>query len=203
MQSPARRFADVPSDEQVAAQRAARRHPDRAGNAVHIPASSQTGHTSEVGAKLYAAKPIQWRGQGELLALPFRVAKGGLWLVIDLWAGFSGLLFALLSLGIRFIALSAETNPDAVAVAQANFPNLIQVGDVKAVNSSMFHEVIRRRNIRGFITGGGSPCQGNSSLNKDRRGLLDPRSQMPTELRRLLREIASDSITNKIRAIAS
>ena len=104
----------------------------------------------------------------------------------------------MLSLGIRLIALSAETNPDAVAVAQANFPNLVHVGDVKTVCSSMFYEVVRRRNIRGIIAGGGSPCQGNSSLNNGRRSPLDPRSQMPTELRRLLRELASDEITNQI-----
>lgn len=36
--------------------------------------------------------------------------------------------------------------------------------------------------------GGGSPCQGNTSLNLDRTGLEDPRSQQPLELRRLFQE---------------
>ena len=202
-------FDAFPSEVFVQSQRDARRF-----NASAAPVDASRSHADEappwhpvedstadpagVGALLYAAKPVQWRGDGELLSLPFRVAKGGLWLVVDLWAGFSGLLFALLSLGIRFIALSAEQNPEAVAVCKAKFPNVIHVNDVRLVNSRMFHEVLKRRNIRGMLVGGGSPCQGNSSLNRGRQSLQDPRSQMPVELRRLLRELASDELTNKV-----
>eukprot|EP00435_Cladocopium_sp_Y103_P012597 s4807_g3.t1 len=38
------------------------------------------------------------------------------------------------------------------------------------------------------LMGGGSPCQGNSSLNVSRKGLNDPRSRQPLELRRLRQE---------------
>ncbi len=41
---------------------------------------------------------------------------------------------------------------------------------------------LRRRRPRDILLGGGSPCQGNSALNKNRRGLQDPRSQQPKHL---------------------
>ena len=43
--------------------------------------------------------------------------------------------------------------------------------------------------VRGIILGGGSPCQGNSSLNRGRKGLADPRSQQPEHLQRIRDEI--------------
>ena len=39
------------------------------------------------------------------------------------------------------------------------------------------------------MVGGGSPCQGNASLNKGRKGLDDPRSLQPKELVRIRDEL--------------
>eukprot|EP00435_Cladocopium_sp_Y103_P065673 s583_g27.t1 len=50
---------------------------------------------------------------------------------------------------------------------------------------TFLYPLLRRRNIRGVIMGGGSPCQGNTSLNLGRKGLQDPRSQQPLHLQRL------------------
>ena len=54
--------------------------------------------------RLYAAKPIVWRGQSELPQLPWEQPQQGLLLVIDLWSGIGGLLVALMALGIRCVA---------------------------------------------------------------------------------------------------
>ena len=144
-----------------------------------------------IAEKLYAAKPVQWRGQGELLQVPWRCQRSGLFLVIDLWSGFGGLIFALLSLGVRCIALLAEFESEARAVAEHNFPHAIHVDYVEDVCSHMVKAVIGRREFAGIIVGGGSPCQGNSSLNKRRQNWNDSRSQMPIELKRIVTELES------------
>jgi len=109
----------------------------------------------------------------------------GLLLVVDLWAGFAGAILALLALGMRVIALAAESNEDARAVAEANLPGLIHVEWVEEVRAEDFSRVLERRSFLAIVVGGGSPCQGNSSLNRKRKNLQDPRSQQPLWLREL------------------
>ena len=43
-----------------------------------------------------------------------------------------------------------------------------------------------------ILLGGGSPCQGNSVLNRTRQGLSEPRSQQPRFLDQLTADIAAD-----------
>ena len=61
-----------------------------------------------LGGRLAAAKPVAWKGRGELLQLPWPTPCSGLVLVVDLWSGLAGLLVALLALGVRFVAITAE-----------------------------------------------------------------------------------------------
>ena len=67
--------------------------------------------------------------------------------VLDLWAGFSGALIALLSLGLRVVAVAAETNQQAVAVARANFPNLVEVEFVEEVRGEILRPLLARRSV--------------------------------------------------------
>ena len=62
---------------------------------------------------------------------------------------------------------------------------------VEDVRGYMFDKIIQRRDFRGIIIGGGSPCQGNTSLNRNRKGLQDPRSRQPEQLARIVRELES------------
>ena len=48
---------------------------------------------------------------------------------------------------------------------------------------------MKKRSIHAIVVGGGSPCQGNTSLNKSRKGLGDPRSLQPNELVRIRDEL--------------
>ena len=120
---------------------------------------------------------------------------------MDLWAGFSGAVIALLSLGLRVIAVAAESNKDARDVAASNFPGLVHVEWVEEVTAADASALLKRRSVTAIIVGGGSPCQANSILNRKRKGLDDPRSCQPTELRRIfdelcaLPEVSSASIT--------
>ena len=144
---------------------------------------------SALAALLYGAKPIAWRGRSELPQFPWPHDQQGLYLVLDLWSGLGGLLVGLLALGIRCIAVSAEQDTTLHAAASSSFPNLVIVKKVEDLRGQDFRQVLERRNFVGIIIGGGSPCQGNSSLNSGRRGWQDPRSRQPLELQRIVKEI--------------
>ena len=143
---------------------------------------------SDMAEKLTAAKPVSWRGRGDLPQAVWCTPPKGTILVIELWSGISGLSLALLSVGATFYAAAAETNPDARACAQASMPHIAHYPSVEALVAEDFRGLLTRRKPRAVILGGGSPCQGNSSLNKDRKGLQDVRSQQPWHLFRLRNE---------------
>ena len=144
----------------------------------------------DLASRLRASKPVTWRGRGDLAQVPWAPTVRGTWLVLDLWAGFSGLCIALLQMGLHFYGVAAECDEIACHVAGTNMPNLVHVPRVEHLAAAHFVPLLRQRTFRGVIMGGGSPCQGNSSLNMSRRGLADPRSQQPLELQRLRHEFS-------------
>ena len=152
-------------------------------------AQEEIGRSTPLADALCTAKQITWRGQSELPQMPWPQARPGLVLVVDLWSGISGLLVALLALGVRCIAVAAEQQKDLWPAVQRSFPHLIHVKEVEALRGIDFLPVLKRRQFSTILVGGGSPCQGNSSLNTHRRGLQDQRSQQPREMQRLIREL--------------
>ena len=135
--------------------------------------------------QLYASKPVTWRGRGDLLQCSWATPLRGTFLVVDLWSGMGGLPIALLCAGCTFYALAAESDPVARAACTNTMPNILHVNDVALVKAKDFVPLLERRRPRAILVGGGSPCQGNSSLNKNRKGLHDPRSNQPLELCRI------------------
>ena len=144
---------------------------------------------SELSARLVAAKPITWRGRGDLVQVTWTPVLRGSWLVLDLWSGIGGLCIALLQMGMHFYGLSAEMDAHARAVASSNMPALVHCDRVETLRAVDLVPFLRRRRVRGIVLGGGSPCQGNSSLNKRRLGLADERSCQPLVLVELRAEI--------------
>ena len=138
--------------------------------------------------RLYAAKPVTWRGQGDLPQFPWAKPFKGTWLVLDLWSGIGGLLIALLSMGVHFYAVTAEMDEDATHCTTTVMPHVVSVPKVEELRAVDFVPMLRRRHFRGVLMGGGSPCQGNSALNRRRKGLHDARSLQPRELQRLVAE---------------
>ena len=143
----------------------------------------------QVDRRLSSAKQVSWRGAGDLLQLPWSPRFPGLLVVVDLWAGISGVLIALLSLGVRCIAVACEWNAEARCVAHMNFPNVVHMALVEDFKGEFLRPLLKRREVAGVLVGGGSPCQGNSALNEKRRGLDDSRSHQPIELQRVADEI--------------
>ena len=131
------------------------------------------------------SKTVTWRGLGDLPQFTWAIPPAASWLVIDLWAGFSGLCVALLAMGARFHAVAAETDPFPAQVASQLMPHIVTIDAVENVTGAMFRPFLQRRQVRRIILGGGSPCQGNSALNPGRKGLGDVRSQQLQELVRI------------------
>ena len=137
---------------------------------------------AQLASELYGAKPEVWRGRSDLPQVTWARTTKGCWLVLDLWSGIGGLPMVLLQAGWHFYCLSAEMDSEAVAVAEGAMPNLVHVSKVEYITVEVLLPFIRRRRPRGILLGGGSPCQANSALNRNRRGLQDPRSQQPKHL---------------------
>ena len=139
--------------------------------------------------RLAAAKPAHWRGRGELISLPWTPPLPGPILLIDLWSGYSGAAIALLAMGVKIYVLAAESNPDVVKMADAAIDQMVHVGAVELINAQMVRGIMERRAIHCILVGGGSPCQGNTFLNRKRKGLDDPRSLQPNQLIRIRDEL--------------
>ena len=73
--------------------------------------------------RLYGAKPVAWRGRGDLPQVPWSRSARGSWLVLDLWSGMGGLCLALLQCGFHFFAIAAEMDPIAANLCASNMPN--------------------------------------------------------------------------------
>ena len=110
----------------------------------------------------------------ELPQLPRRAPCPGLVLIIDMWSGLGGLLVAALALGLRCIAISAETDQALCDAKRRLFPNLVDIPSTELLGVGIFDKIFARRKIQAVLVGGGSPCQANSVLNTNRAGLADP-----------------------------
>ena len=105
-------------------------------------------------------------------------------------------------LGLRVYAIAIEQDPAAAARAASSFPNVISMQRVEEFHGSMIQGFLKRRTVEGVIVGGGSPCQGNSSLSRHRRRLRDSRSLQPQELARIRDEIENLAEAQGLRVCA-
>jgi DNA-cytosine methyltransferase len=106
--------------------------------------------------------------------------------VLSLFDGMSCGQIALERLGIKFDGINnkyfaSEIKLDAIKVTQYNYPNTIQLGDVKKVNGKELPKI--------DLLIGGSPCQDLSIANKERLGLKGTKSSLFYEYLRLLKEV--------------
>ena len=103
-------------------------------------------------------------------------------LVIDLCAGVSGLCVTMLSLHFQFLFTrwplrripSLHNVPLQSCLELCTWKRLLM-----CLRVSLILPFLARQKIRGSTVGGGSPCQGNSFLNKRRQDLADDRSMQP------------------------
>lgn len=102
--------------------------------------------------------------------------------VLSIFDGMSCGQIALERAGIKVDKYYAsEIKPHAIKVTQHNYPNTIQLGDVRNIQAKDLP------NIDLLI--GGSPCQDFSQANKERKGLNGVKSGLFFEYYRLLQEL--------------
>ena len=138
--------------------------------------------SSELASRLRAARPVTWRGGGDLPQLPNISAPRGTWLVLDLWAGLSGLSVALLALGLHFYGLAAEVDSAAVECVRQVMPSLVHTPRVEDIKVETLLPFVHRRKLRGIILGGGAPGLTHGSLGASRSGLSEPSTKHPALL---------------------
>jgi len=116
--------------------------------------------------------------------------------ILSLFDGISCARVALERAGIPVEAYYAsEVDKYAIQISSKNYPDIIQLGDVKNINNggvgrSIFDfpkEAIEYKHIDLLI--GGSPCQDLSIAKKNRKGLSGERSGLFWEYVRILKEI--------------
>lgn len=125
--------------------------------------------------------------------------------MLSLFDGISGTQQALKNLGIECDYFASEIDPYAIKVTQKNFPNTVQLGDVKNVQVCKYQDngyiscdeylakiklserfpIIHKMDL----LCGGSPCQDLSIAKKDRKGLDGERSGLFFEYVRILNEV--------------
>jgi DNA (cytosine-5)-methyltransferase 3A len=102
--------------------------------------------------------------------------------VLSLFDGISSARVALDRVGVPIKNYYAsEIDKYAIQIAQKNYPDTIQVGDIKQLRGSNFPKI--------DLICGGSPCQDLSIAKKDRKGLEGERSALFWEYVRILKEV--------------
>lgn len=100
--------------------------------------------------------------------------------VLSLFDGLGGARIALDQLGIECAYYASEVDKYAIKVSTANYPDIIQLGDVTQVKASDLPTI--------DLIVGGSPCQDLSVAKSNRKGLEGSRSGLFWEYVRLMRE---------------
>ena len=101
--------------------------------------------------------------------------------ILSLFDGISALQVAVNNIGIKdYSYYASEIDKYAIKVTQSNYPNTIQLGDVKKIRFTESHNI--------DILCGGFPCQDLSISKKNRKGLDGERSGLFYECVRILKE---------------
>ena len=102
--------------------------------------------------------------------------------ILSLFDGISIARQAITNCGIKIDKYYAsEIDKYAIQIAQKNFPDTIQLGDVKNIKGEDFKDI--------DLIIGGSPCQDLSIAKKNREGLSGARSGLFYEYVRILNEV--------------
>ncbi|CAE7225929.1 unnamed protein product, partial [Symbiodinium sp. CCMP2456] len=145
--------------------------------------------STELASRLRAARPVTWRGGGDLPQLPNISAPRGTWLVLDMWAGISGLCVALLALGLHFYGLAAEVDSTAVECAKQVMPSLVHTARAEDIQVETLLPFVHRRQLRGIILGGGAPGLTETSSHALHCGESGSTDKHPALLARLADEL--------------
>ena len=119
---------------------------------------------------------------------------------VSLFSGAGGLDIASFMAGVPVIS-STDFDADCIATLRAN-ENIfgkteIFEGDLHQIDSSVFSDIVKKKNPDKFIVIGGAPCQPFSKAgywvgNNTRKGINDPRATLVNEYLRVVTDIKPD-----------
>jgi DNA-cytosine methyltransferase len=120
--------------------------------------------------------------EAQITSEPLHNSKLVLGAVLSLFDGMSCGQIALNKAGIKYGQYYAsEIKAHAIKVTQHNYPNTIQLGDVRNIQPENLPKI--------DLLIGGSPCQDFSLANKERKGLQGEKSGLFFEYLRLLKAL--------------
>lgn len=107
--------------------------------------------------------------------------------VLSLFDGLAGARIALDKLGIPYNYYASEIDKYAISVAQKNYPNIVQLGDIVKLGKENPYpkEIVNGVDLIIF----GSPCTDLSIAKKNRQGLKGNSSKLFFEAVRIMKEI--------------
>ncbi|CAE7369460.1 DNMT3A, partial [Symbiodinium necroappetens] len=108
--------------------------------------------------------------------------------VISLFDGIGAAFVALLALGVTFRAMTVEMDPVATGVCAASFRNVAHFPDARSFTAACLRQEFQTHAYAAVLVLGGSPCQDISRLNRSRKGLSAPRTQLFAEIPRVAQE---------------
>eukprot|EP00438_Fugacium_kawagutii_P034020 Skav221004 [mRNA] locus=scaffold1846:71194:78195:+ [translate_table: standard] len=116
-------------------------------------------------------------------------------IVIDLFAGIGGLQRSLELAGLTpWFKVAIEKDAACRRCLRKEFPGVELVSDIKKVTPKMVKGWLHKiPDADGVVVGGGSPCQGLSSLNADRLHLEDPRSALFHDAVKVIQMVESEA----------
>ena len=116
---------------------------------------------------------------------------------VSLFSGAGGLDVASVMAGVP-VVISTDFDHDCIETLKANskyFKNSkIIEGDLHQIDSKVFSDILKDRDITDFIVIGGAPCQPFSKAgywvgNKTRKGINDPRATLVNEYLRVVTDL--------------
>ena len=106
--------------------------------------------------------------------------------LIELFGGLLSGAFAFQFLGWPVAAhYYSETEPDALYLAAINFPDAVNLGDIRKISDAVLTQMANKFPAALFVLAGGPPCTDVSLLNATRVGADGPASGLRGEFARI------------------
>ena len=106
---------------------------------------------ADTSARFAAAKPLSWRGRGDVFQAPWTRCLPGLILCVDFGADAGSSFLALLSTGSRSTGVFLCQDPDFAMAVKGNFPHCVVDAATSDIGPGMLDQILKRRDVRSVL----------------------------------------------------
>ena len=125
----------------------------------------------------------RWAMSEALPRMPLQARCRGPILLISLFDGIGCAAITLASLGLPFSFVAVELDQALSEACTACFPHSWHFPDARSFSIANLPRDLLEADFWVILIVGGSPCQGNSALNRTRQGMGDPRTRLFRHIR--------------------